>query len=57
MVSERQIEYRIREDGEIEIDLLKGEEVVLHNMGVKPELIIEPLPAQPGRTNCFGLNY
>lgn len=57
MVSERQIEYRILEDGEIEMCLLKGEEVVLYNAGVKPELIIEPLPAQSGRTNCYGLNY
>ena len=57
MVSGRPIDYTIMEDGEMEINLLKGEEVILYSAGTDPDFSIEPLPAQPGRTNCYGLNY
>ncbi len=57
MVSGRPIDYTIMEDGEMKINLLKGEEVILYSAGTDPDFSIEPLPAQPGRTNCYGLNY
>jgi hypothetical protein len=56
-VSGRPVDYKILEDGAVEINLLKGEEVVLYSSGTNPDLSIEPLPAQPGRSNCYGLNY
>ena len=44
-------------EGEFQIYLHKGEEVTIYSSGKRPEMIIKPLPAQPGRSNCFGLNY
>lgn len=58
LVSDNSVEYKIlEEDGEYEIFLGKGEEVTIYPSGAKPDLVIEPLRAQPGRMNCYGLNY
>ena len=58
LVSDNSVEYKILEkDGEYEIFLGKGEEVTIYPSGAKPDLLIEPLRAQPGRMNCYGLNY
>ena len=57
MTSARKIDYKILKEGGFEIYLLKDEEVTIYSAGRRPDMIIEPLPAQPGRSNCFGLNY
>lgn len=49
-------EYTIKplEEGSIEIDLKRGEFVVLYPQGRKPDLKIAPVPAQEASVNFFG---
>jgi hypothetical protein len=42
-------------DGLIELDLKKGESMMLYPAGEKPDAIIEPVAAQPDQSNSFGL--
>lgn len=41
--------------GVVTLDLRKGETVILHPRGVASDLIVAPVPAQPGRANLYGL--
>jgi hypothetical protein len=43
-----------RVNGLLEIDLKKGQEVVLHEQGVAPPFNIEPLSNQSGLLNAWG---
>lgn len=43
-----------RVNGLLEIDLKKGEEVILHAKGVEPPFIIDPLSNQSGGVNAWG---
>ncbi len=57
IASQRKMDYKTINEGEFQIYLNKGEEVTIYTSGKRPGMIIEPLPAQPGRSNYFGLNY
>jgi alpha-L-fucosidase 2 len=52
----RQFKLTKTEDEIYELDLMKGEEVLLFREGTDPELEISPLAAQPGKSNYYGLH-
>ena len=55
-VSTREIPIRPIGDAEWEIDLKKGEEVVLYDGNESPDLIVAPLKSKPGQLNYYGLH-
>jgi hypothetical protein len=50
----RAIALRTPEKGLVEIDLRKGETVTLYTEGTQPVLAVEPVLAEPWRTNYYG---
>ncbi len=55
-VGKREIPIRPIGDAEWEIDLKKGEEVVLYDGNESPDLIVAPLKSKPGQLNYYGLH-
>ena len=45
-----------RPDGSWELPLKKGERLLIYEAGYSPKYLVEPVPAQQGYTNLFGLH-
>ena len=51
----RKFELKEIEQGRYSLDLKQGEEAILWSGDQMPDLTISPLPAEPGKSNSFGL--
>jgi hypothetical protein len=54
VLADRKIASKTLPDGTLELDLRRGEAAVLCSDRSQPQLVVDPVAAQPGRSNWYG---